>query len=276
MKKSVWSGYFVDKNPEDMITLFEETGYKYCELSYEHGEMLIKRDVDIARTGRIFREFASAHGISMPQGHVPLSLKICQSKDDLEQMKRYLDLYDVIGIKYCVIHCDKFIGRGIGRDEILARNIAALKELGDYIKDTELVICIENLNIFPIDTDDILYMTDRLDKNHFAVCFDTGHLNMNGGDLIKFVRKCGNLIKALHIADNEGREDQHMMPCGRGTINFVALFKELKKIGYDGLYNLEIPGETDAPHEVKMLKLRYISEMMDILDQLSEERVERG
>jgi sugar phosphate isomerase/epimerase len=113
-------------------------------------------------------------------------------------------------------------------------------------------------------------MIDKLDDKHFAICFDTGHLNMNGGDLIDFVRKGGKKIKALHIADNEGREDQHMMPCGRGHIDFITIFKELKAVGYDELYNLEIPGENGGPFEVRILKLKYILQMMDILDRLSD------
>lgn len=271
MKKSVWSAYFINETPEEMVELFEQAGYNYSELSYEHGDMLIERGGDIIKTGKEFKAFAKGHGISFPQGHVPLNLKICQSKADMETMKRYLDLYAAIGIKYCVIHCDKFIGLNLTLDEIRERNIVALKELGEYVKDTELVICIENLNVFPITAGVILNMLTELDENHFAICLDTGHLHMNNGDLIEFIRKAGHRIKALHIADNEGKTDQHMMPCGKGSIDFVSVFKEIKKFNYGELYNLEIPGENRAPREVLMAKLEYISKMMDILDKLSDE-----
>lgn len=271
MKKSVWSAYFLEKSPEDMVELFEKTGYKYSELSFEHGEMLIERDEDTVRTGKDFKSFASAHGISFLQGHIPLCLKICQNSEDMETMKKYLDLYNAIGIKYCVIHCDKFLELNLTIDEIKERNIKALKELGEYIKDTELVICIENLNVFPITADVILDMLSELDEEHFAICLDTGHLHMNNGDLTEFVQKAGHRIKALHIADNEGERDQHLMPCGKGGIDFVSVFKEIKKFGYDGLYNLEIPGESEGiPLEVRMLKLDYINKMMDVLDKLSD------
>jgi len=272
MKKSVWSACFLNETPEEMVELFEKAGYNYSELSYEHGDMLIRRSDDVVKTGKEFKEFAKAHGITFPQGHIPLDLKISQNKEDMKTMKKYLDLYDAIGIKYCVIHCDKFIGLDLTLDEIREKNIIALKELGEHIKNTELVICIENLNVFPITADVILDMLSELDEEHFAICLDTGHLHMNGGDQIEFISMAGNRIKALHIADNEGKTDQHLMPCGRGKIDFVSVFRALKKFNYDGLYNLEIPGETEGIElEVRMLKLDYINKMMDILDNLSDE-----
>jgi sugar phosphate isomerase/epimerase len=270
MKKSVWSGWFINETPEEMIMLFEKVGYHYCELSYEHGEMLIERNQDFIEEGKAFGVFSKAHGITIPQGHIPLRFNICQNPEDLQEVKRYLDLYEAIGIKYCVLHCDEFHGKGFTKEEIFEKNLAALKELEMYIKGRALVICIENLLIFPKTIEDHLELLKYLDNAHFAICFDTGHLNMTGQNLIEFVKRGGNHIQALHIADNEGKTDQHMMPCGRGNIDFVTLFKEIKNTGYHGLYNLEIPGERMAPDEVKLLKLKYIDQMMDILDKLSE------
>lgn len=271
MKKSVWSGYFIEYGPEEMVELFEKAGYKYCELSFEHADTLIERSEDVVRTGKDFRTYAMTHGMHFTQGHLPMRLKICQNRDDLEMMKKYLDLFEGIGIRYCVVHCDKYLEvPNMTLEEVRDRNIEVFQELGEYIKDTDMVICLENLNIFPIHAENLLGMLEHLDQKHFAICFDTGHLHMNQGDVVEFVKKAGSRIKALHIADNEGSRDQHMMPCGKGGIDFVAVFKELKKTGYDGLYNLEIPGETNAPLEVKLLKLDYINKMMDVLDKLSE------
>ena len=270
MKKSVWSAYFLNAAPEEMVLYFEQAGYNYCELSFEHGGELLEREGTPEEIGTAFKNYAKEHGMTFTQGHLPLSYKICQNKEDLERMKDWLDLYNAIGIKYCVLHCDKFIGiDGVTPKKRFDWNVEALRELGVHIKDTDLVICLENLNIYPITADELLELLDALDKEHFAICLDTGHLHMNQGDLTEFIQKAGKRIKALHIADNEGREDQHMMPCGRGGIDFVSVFKELKKVGYDELYNLEIPGENSAPHEVLMLKLNYINKMMDILDELS-------
>ena len=52
--------------------------------------------------------------------------------------------------------------------------------------------------------------------------------------------------------------DQHLMPFGKGTVNFQKVFAALKKQGYDGLYNYEIPGERSIPLELRAIKLEYI------------------
>lgn len=43
MKPSVWSSYFIDLSPEDMVTAFSGKGWSYSELSDEHAAILIQR-----------------------------------------------------------------------------------------------------------------------------------------------------------------------------------------------------------------------------------------
>ena len=70
--------------------------------------------------------------------------------------------------------------------------------------------------------------------------------------------KAGHRLHALHIADNEGKTDQHMMPYGRGNVDFAEVVAALREVDYHGLFNLEIPGERLAPLPVLGYKLEYI------------------
>jgi sugar phosphate isomerase/epimerase len=79
------------------------------------------------------------------------------------------------------------------------------------------------------------------------------------------VKQAGPLLKALHIADNEGAYDQHLMPYGRGNIRWDRFMAALNERAYDGLFNFEIPGESTAPLEIKKAKLRYIKEMAEYM-----------
>ena len=103
-----------------------------------------------------------------------------------------------------------------------------------------------------------------------GICLDTGHLNINGKDPARFIKTAKNHIKALHLADNEGQRDQHMMPYGRGNVDFETVIRETKAINYQGLYNLEIPGEVSAPQEVRGYKLDYIQKIMAYLDKITD------
>ena len=54
-----------------------------------------------------------------------------------------------------------------------------------------------------------------------------------------FIRYFGNSIKMLHLHDNNGFTDQHLIPA-QGNIDWPAVFDALDEIGYDGYYNYEL------------------------------------
>jgi hypothetical protein len=91
---------------------------------------------------------------------------------------------------------------------------------------------------------------------------------------LDFIRGAGKLLIALHIADNDGTSDQHMMPLGRGRVNWWEVMTGLREVGYNRLFNYEIPGERQASPKVRMAKLEYIKAVTEEL--FSDEFVERG
>lgn len=274
MKLSVWSSYYVDLSPEDALRELKAHGYDYCELSDEHALKLLERG-DAREVGRAFGEFARELGIELLQGHLFLRAKIC-IPEDREVLKRQFDLFDAIGVKNAVLHCDSFtrLENDPGLEFKFEENYAALKEMCDYIEGTDIVICLENLRPPRITTkaEDLLYFVNRLNNKHIGICLDTGHLNLSENtDQLDFIEKAGKHIKALHIADNDGLgRDQHLMPYGTGVVDFVKVISAMKKLGYEGLYNLEIPGERHAPMEILGYKLDYIKNVFAYLDRVTE------
>ncbi len=73
-----------------------------------------------------------------------------------------------------------------------------------------------------------------------------GHLHLNGKSQREYILKAGKQLRAIHIADNEGQWDQHLMPFTSGKIDFFEVVSALREIGYDGLFNLEIPEKTES------------------------------
>ena len=57
----------------------------------------------------------------------------------------------------------------------------------------------------------------------------------------------GKRIKALHIHDNDGRDDLHLAPM-TGTINWAVLCECLKQIGYNGDLSFETFMQTRIAH----------------------------
>ena len=152
-------------------------------------------------------------------------------------------------------------------EERYARNLAKLKVAEAHIKDRGLGIriCLENLGGIAQTAEELCEVVDQLDPDHFGICLDTGHLNLTNKDQRRFILAAGKRLHALHIADNEGERDQHMMPFTRGTVDFTEVVHALSEVDYEGLFNLEIPGESHIPMELRAAKLRYIQSCYDYL-----------
>ena len=266
MKLSIWSSYYIDLSPEEAVDRFCKNGIFCSELSDEHGLQLLSRSEDVIKTGTEFASFLKSRKFEMSQGHLWLRIKLCADETALVNLYRWIDLYEAIGIKNMVLHCDNLVGTTLSRQEKIEQNIEKLRLLADYIKEKNITVCLENLRPHgPQDMDlidktagDLLYIIERVGSPRFGICLDTGHLNLTVKNQREFILKAGKQLKALHIADNEGMTDQHMMPFGKGKVNFVEVVQALREIEYEGVFNLEIPGERKIPLELRDAKIAYI------------------
>jgi sugar phosphate isomerase/epimerase len=69
---------------------------------------------------------------------------------------------------------------------------------------------------------------------------------------------------ATHISDNDGSGDQHRTP-GNGSIDWKAVMRALREAEYDGLFNLEIPGERHAALPLRALKSLHARQVAEWL-----------
>ena len=273
MKLSVWSSFYVELSPEDAILELVKHGIHYTELSDEHGEALIRRGNPI-EIGKAFGEFARANGMEILQGHLWLRVMLCTDTDNTAKtLCDWLDLYEAIGIKNAVLHCDRIRNNpDMPCEQRVEENVKVLKRLAEHIEGRSINICLENLTAPGLcsNADEILSIIDKVGSNNLGICLDTGHLNLcENRDQAKFIKTAGKYLKALHIADNDRSTDQHLMPFGKGNVDFFSIVRSLKDIGYDGLFNYEIPGENHCPICVKGYKLDYIKKAFEYLEQNS-------
>ena len=273
MKLSIWSSYYMELSPEETVDRFCPNGIFCSELSDEHGLQLLSRSEDVIKTGTEFASFLKSRNFEISQGHLWLKIKLCADETALTKLYRWIDLYEAIGIKNMVLHCDNLVGTTLSRQEKIEQNIEKLRLLADYIKEKNITVCLENLRPHgPQDMDlidktagDLLYIIERVGSPRFGICLDTGHLNLTVKNQREFILKAGKQLKALHIADNEGVTDQHMMPFTKGKVNFVEVVQALREVAYDGMFNLEIPGERKIPLELRDAKIAYIKACYDYL-----------
>jgi len=268
MRTSVWSSYFLELSPEEMVDVFSKSGWSASELSDEHAVVLLKRG-EAGKVGRQFRQYADDKGFCFPQGHLWLNCDIAalDQRKTIDDLKVWLDLFYEIGITAAVLHPGgrEMIEAGYGQNRIMEARVIALRELSEHIKGSDMFICLENIPATCPECEDLLRIVEEAGCPNIGICLDTGHLNLKSGDQVGFIKKAGTYLKALHIADNEGKSDQHLMPYGRGTIDWDKVLAALKENGYSGLFNLEIPGESRCPMPIKLAKLDYIKRMVEYM-----------
>lgn len=277
---SVWTSYYVDLPPEEMVDAFAEAGYTAAEFSDEHGFVLLERAARCGKTatevGNELKAYADSKGVSFPQGHLYLSVDLC-ADNAVEILTEWLDLYVALGIRSAVLHTSG--GRNLTPEERFDRWVKALIPLTDHLKGTDMSIALENVGSNPT-VEGLNRIIDIVGEEHLGICLDTGHFHLacakGAADYSQseFIRRAGKRLIALHIADNDTSRDQHLMPFGGGTVNWQDVMQGLREVGYDRLFNYEIPGERKASLKVRRAKLDYIRAITEEL--FSDDFAENG
>lgn len=84
---------------------------------------------------------------------------------------------------------------------------------------------------------DLKEFVKYFDHPLFHVCWDTGHGNFDGNQYDEIVN-IGDDLFALHINDNSGYGDEHILPY-LGTINMDEIINALIDINYNRYFTFE-------------------------------------
>ena len=77
MRIGMWTTWFRELTPEQAVRMFVREGWRYGELSSEHGWDLLGQG-DPVKVGEAFRRFTDDEGFRIPQGHFYLKVDIAQ------------------------------------------------------------------------------------------------------------------------------------------------------------------------------------------------------
>ncbi len=81
-----------------------------------------------------------------------------------------------------------------------------------------------------------------------GLCVDVGHTARAGVDPVASIRRAGSRVLDVHIKDlRDTNKRGSDCPVGEGVLPIVEIFRELKRINYQGSVNLEYEIEADNP-----------------------------
>ena len=197
----------------------------------------------------------SSHGLDVSQAHAPWRYPKQDSTPEgramwCEAMKKAIYGTHVLGCPRFVVHpLMPHYDKADGADEVWELNLWFIGELADYAKQYGITVCVENLPfpLYPLATvEAVCKLVDTLERENLKVCLDTGHAAIfKGSDVGAAVRIIGSRLEAVHIHDNMGKEDEHLIP-GEGIIDWDGFASALSEVGFGGVISLE----TSAKHKM--------------------------
>lgn len=248
---------------QESLRYIRQAGFKYAD--YNFGSDYNKRDgaysADWKKHFEDVRRTADELGMTFVQAHSPMGKPIARGDyhtQFVEDTRRCIDGCAMLGIKNLVVHSG--YEHGISKEECFDRNRDFFMELLTYSEQFGVNILVENFNKMCVEgmywvdnAPDLRAMIDHVNHPLFHAVWDAGHANMQEMPQDEALRILGHHVYALHVQDNMGNEDSHLMPfCG--TLSMDALMNGLKDIGYKGYFTFEagnifLPAQKRRPFE---------------------------
>ena len=114
-----------------------------------------------------------------------------------------------------------------------------LGTLADYAADRGVRLALENTGRgYTREPERLVALVRDLGRGNVGVCIDTGHRNL-AGDPVEALRVVGGHLVTLHIHDNHGEEDKHLLP-GMGEISWPEITGALRDVDYGGTFLYEL------------------------------------
>ena len=228
----------------------------FCEMMNPH------HNVDEAYIRKL-EDLKDEHGLDYVQSHAPyFPSYLCHQGTKKEEMDRLIASaisYSVrLGVKAITVH---------PIDGTVDDNIRYMEALTPLVKGTGSKIAIENMERKEevSTSSDLNAILDELDPDCFGICLDTGHAHMRGLDVASEIRAYGPRLIATHIADNNGIEDQHLLPFF-GSIRWENVMQAFHEVAYPGAICYECMFFTQhLPEDLKEDAVKLSLAVMDKL-----------
>lgn len=269
------------------IPLCAQGGYRvldinFCESMNPHSRM---RDDDWEDYVREIGELGRHWGVTFRQAHLPYYDIFRQPEPDEtmeELIRRSIIASGELGVRWAVTHPGTVYAADHDMSVSRERNLEYYSRHVETAREHGVGICLENdfeyhpgqprQRIYCAGIHELVELADAFhDPEHVAVCYDFGHANLVGGAFHREnLRLIGDRLKAIHVQDNHGITDEHLLPF-HGNIDWADAMAGLADIGYEGdlTYEIQEFGRY-FPNDQKHLVVEYSRKVGQVLVDLFE------
>lgn len=236
--------------------VFNPNKYVKGEEDYPIAKLPLEEFVEYYRP---LGEAAMINGVKFSQMHAPFPLYFEGKEEEtnlcIEVVEKCLAVCGAVDCPTLVVH--PYVDSEGNKEKEFFVNFNIYRKLMPAAKKYGVKICLENIprwkNGFIIngcctDVDEACYYIDALNEEAgeelFGFCFDVGHANVTSRDIKNDLKVLGNRVTILHIHDNDGLDDLHLIPYTTLRKNKLALdwdgfIEGLRAINYSGALSFE-------------------------------------
>ena len=289
LKIGVQSSHWYDeKHPEESVKRIHDCGFESIDYNIhlfflpksiranERSEFFEQSIEEILDHYRPLKAAAERWQVEIGQLHAPFPLYI-EGNDELNDylimtVEKSCAVSQFLNCPAVVVH--PFIHKDKETEKRI--NMEMYRKMIPFAKRYGVKLCLENLysnfNGRPIegccaDAAEACWYIDTLNaeagEEIFGFCFDTGHANLVGRNILEFIRTLGHRLTILHIHDNMGEMDSHLIPYTQwypGGADWDSFVQGLREIGYRGPLAFEtFRGISMLPEDVHEEGLKLVS-----------------
>lgn len=298
-KVSVQTAPWFDENdPEKSLEFIKNCGFDAIDLSLKNlfvstfcEENLTSCYDNISEVLKHYEPLKKASekfdiDIFQAHSHFPVYFPENADKTDylIDVANKMIVVCDYLNCRNLVVH--PYYANNISNkeeyDDERQVNLKIYRALIKNAKKYNVTVCLENLlkinhyyyyDAFCANPFEACDFIDNLNKEAgekvFGYCLDFGHANASHMDVCKMLLTLNDRVKCLHIHENSGINDAHMIPFTqkdftgyKSTADWEKYMKCLKEIDYKGALNFEtFLGIKSFPESVRTSALKLTSEI---------------
>jgi inosose dehydratase len=214
-----------------------------------------------------FKDLIRQHGLRYSASYCARTyIDPARAAEDIEQVMQWAQASKAAGAEMIVVSCQRR-----EKDQYTPEEYAGLAKtlntLGARIRDElGLKTSLHPHTGTPVETpEEIARVVEALDPRACGFGPDTGQIAQAGGDAVEVVTRYAPTVTHVHVKDYGGtavskRPDGTVedptgyvgyVPVGSGVIDFVTMFRNLDRAGFNGWLNVELDGTSRAPRPPK-------------------------
>jgi sugar phosphate isomerase/epimerase len=226
---------------QQILDFASEHGFAAVELRGLMGEMNLPVRPEFApdKIPAAKRDVA-AHGLKIASVSSSAAMHEADPEKRAQQLsdaKKFIDLASALGAPYVRVFGNEIKGP---KEEVLARVVAGLHELGEYAGPKNVTVIIESHGDFT-DSSTLKEILTRANSDHVALLWDAHHTFADGHEEPEFtVAQLGKWIRHTHLKDSvPGEKERQYVLTGKGDMPVKRQIEALVKINYKGFYCFE-------------------------------------